>query len=116
MRFLGDESVDDPIIDLLRKNGYGIDYIKEISSGIDDEAVLELAHTNDSILITMDKDFGELVYRKKQAHRGIVLLRLDGFTPKERADLVLIVFKKHLLELLDSFTVIQANFTRIRPM
>ena len=116
MRFLGDESVDDPIIDLLRKNGYEIDYIKEISPGIDEEALLELAHTNDSILITMDKDFGELVYRKKQAHRGIVLLRLDGFTPKERAALVLVVFDKHLLELSNSFTVIQTNFTRIRPM
>jgi hypothetical protein len=40
MRFLADESVDDPIVERLRSNGYGVDYIKELSPGIDDEAVL----------------------------------------------------------------------------
>ena len=67
MKFLADESVDDPVVVLLRENTYDVDYIKELCPGANDEVVLKLALGSNSILITMDKDFGELVYRKKTA-------------------------------------------------
>ena len=116
MKFLADESVDDPVVFLLRANKYDIEYIKELCPGANDEVVLKLGLDSNSILITMDKDFGELVYRRKQQHTGVVLLRLEGHTPIQRANIVLSVFEKHSYELVNAFTVIQPNFSRIRPM
>ena len=113
---MADESIDDPLVHLLRVNKYDIDYIKEICPGANDEVVLKLALDHNSILITIDKDFGELVYRRKQQHAGIILLRLEGHTPIQRANIVFSVFDKHLIEFPNAFTVIQPNLSKIRPM
>jgi predicted nuclease of predicted toxin-antitoxin system len=78
--------------------------------------VLTLALDTSRILITTDKDFGELVYRREQKHKGVILLRLDGYTPEQRAIILLKVLDKHIDELLHAFTVVQDHFTRIRPM
>ena len=63
MKFLADENIDLPIAQLLRKNGFLVDYVLEIDPGINDEEVLNLANKESSIILTADKDFGELVYR-----------------------------------------------------
>ena len=66
--------------------------------GSADEEVLSISLKESSILITEDKDFGELVYRLKKAHIGIILIRLSGLDP----------------EMKNSFSVISYNQTRIR--
>ena len=66
------------------------------------------------ILLTQDKDFGELVYRLKKAHHGIILIRLAGYHPLDKAEIVVKILSKHKIELLNAFTVIQANAVRIR--
>ncbi|MCG2791691.1 MAG: DUF5615 family PIN-like protein [Actinomycetia bacterium] len=63
MKFIVDECVDWQIIDYLRKIGYEILYVPEIEPGISDEKVLDIANKESAILITADKDFGELVFR-----------------------------------------------------
>jgi predicted nuclease of predicted toxin-antitoxin system len=44
--------------------------------GIDDDEILRIALENERILITMDKDFGEKIFREKRAHYGVILLQL----------------------------------------
>jgi predicted nuclease of predicted toxin-antitoxin system len=44
--------------------------------GIDDDEILRIALENERILTTMDKDFGEKIFREKRAHYGVILLRL----------------------------------------
>ena len=114
MKFLADEGVDKPIVTMLRSAGFDIDYILELIPGADDETVLELAHSQQRILITQDKDFGELVFRLHQPHHGIVLIRLEGYTPLFKAEIVTQFIKEHEAEMLDRFTVIQPNAIRIR--
>jgi predicted nuclease of predicted toxin-antitoxin system len=53
-------------VDALRQAGYEVDYIAEIAPGADDSDVLARANRQESVLITGDKDFGELVYRGGQ--------------------------------------------------
>jgi len=60
-------------------------------------------------LITCDKDFGELVYRLKQIHSGIILVRLSGMKPKEKARIVVEAIREHEAELKDAFTVINSR-------
>ncbi|HEY7213015.1 MAG TPA: DUF5615 family PIN-like protein [Thermoanaerobaculia bacterium] len=71
MRFLADESVDRQIVAQLRKQGHEVLYVAELDPGIDDVFILEQAVQLGSLLITADKDFGELVYRQKRARRGV---------------------------------------------
>ena len=61
MKFLADESVDYPVVKFLRDNTNSVDYITELSPGITDDQVLDIAEQNSAILITADKDFGDLI-------------------------------------------------------
>ncbi len=56
--------------------------VYEQSRGADDDSILQRAYAENRILITNDKDFGELIYRGKKLHRGVILPRLED----ERAD------------------------------
>jgi predicted nuclease of predicted toxin-antitoxin system len=67
MKLLADEGVDKPIVDLLRSSGFDVHYILETYQGAEDETVLQIAHEETRILITQDKDFGELVYRLQKS-------------------------------------------------
>lgn len=60
MRLLADEGVDAAIVALLREDGHDVVYVAELFPGITDEAVLELANGDERVLVTADKDFGDL--------------------------------------------------------
>ena len=114
MNFIADEGVDKPIVDTLRKAGFNVLYILETNQGADDELVLSIANKEKRILLTQDKDFGELVFRLKNAHYGVVLIRLNGYLATEKASLVLTLLSKYKKEVVKCFTVIQPNAIRIR--
>jgi predicted nuclease of predicted toxin-antitoxin system len=67
----------------------------EWAPGIDDEAVLAKSRETDAMLITADKDFGDLVFRQGLIHSGILLLRLHGLEMESKAKLVSHVLAKH---------------------
>ena len=68
-------------MEAVRSLGYNVFSIAESAPGITDEDVLNRARSGQSVLLTADKDFGELVYRQQRLHTGIVLLRLTGLAP-----------------------------------
>lgn len=55
---------------------------------MDDETILKLAEKEGRILITNDKDFGELIFRQKRVSAGIVLIRMKEATGKQKAELI----------------------------
>jgi len=114
MNFIADEGVDKPIVDALRNAGFNVTYILETNPGADDDFILTLSYDQKRILITQDKDFGELVYRLKQAHYGVILIRLQGYAPGLKATVTTSLLLKHASELAGAFTVIQPNAIRIR--
>ncbi len=63
MNILVDESVGQQIVARLRDDGHDVLYIAEMAPGVDDEEVLGAANEHDALLLTADKDFGELVFR-----------------------------------------------------
>jgi predicted nuclease of predicted toxin-antitoxin system len=65
--------------------------------------------------LTEDKDFGELAIRHRSKTTGVLLVRLKGFTPPERAEVIASVLKKYGENLLGSFTVIKPRLVRVRP-
>ncbi len=74
---VADESVDFRIVSQLREVGFLVHSISEGQSSIKDEQVLAIAVDRDALLITEDKDFGELVFRFQLKHRGILLIRIE---------------------------------------
>ena len=73
MKFLVDESVDRQVVDRLRMDGYEVWYVTEMDPGIPDDFVLNRANQELAILVTADKDFGELVFRQKRISKGVFL-------------------------------------------
>jgi predicted nuclease of predicted toxin-antitoxin system len=114
MRLIADEGLDKPIVHVLRNADFDVLYILETNQGADDDLILATANSQQRILLTQDKDFGELVFRLQRAHYGVILIRLEGFAPALKAQIVLDAMKTHKEELINSFTVIQPNAIRIR--
>jgi len=114
MNLLADESVDGPIVESLRRAGHRVWYVAEMEPGTPDDMVLDLANREGSLLLTADKDFGELVYRQHRLMPGVVLVRLAGLSPTEKAGVVASVVDEHAAELPQAFTVITRNAVRIR--
>jgi predicted nuclease of predicted toxin-antitoxin system len=115
MKFVADENIDLPLIARLRKDGHNVYAVIEMSAGISDDEVLKQANEQGVVLLTADKDFGELVYRDRRYTCGIVLIRLSGLTTIEKVEIVANVVTKHGNELENAFTVISPRNLRIRP-
>ena len=114
IHFVADESVDASIFAAMRQEGFFVYSIQENQAGIIDEAVLEIANERKAILLTEDKDFGELVYRLKLPHYGVFLMRLIGLTTEEKAEAALKTVQLYLQELPNNFTVLKDGKVRIR--
>jgi predicted nuclease of predicted toxin-antitoxin system len=114
MKIVADESVDFGIILALRNIGITVISILEVHSGIMDEQVLSIAIENDSLLITEDKDFGELTYRQKYVHKGILLTRVNDLPRMERIEFVVKIIEEYYFELLDNFAVLDKKGLRIK--
>ncbi len=113
MNFLADENIDKQIADCLRLMGHNVEYVAEKDAGISDDEVLEMANEKTALLLTADKDFGELVFRQRRV-TSVVLIRLAGLSPTRKAEIVVSAIKKHGTELKDSFSVITPGSIRIR--
>jgi predicted nuclease of predicted toxin-antitoxin system len=114
MHLVADESVDFGIITSLREKGINVLSILEDNSGIKDVEVLEIAAKNKSLLITEDKDFGELTYRLRLEHYGILLLRLSDMPRKRRIELVVETIELHFDRFLNNFSVLTKMGLRIK--
>ena len=114
MNFLADEGVDKQIVSKLREEGHVVNYVAEMDPGISDDVVLSRANRENTVLLTADKDFGELVFRLRRSSSGIVLIRLSGLSPQKKGEIVLNTISKHSQELLGAFSVITHTGIRIR--
>lgn len=114
MKIVADEGVDRPIVDRLRQEGHQVVYIAEDSPSITDDDVLRIASAQNAVLLTSDKDFGELVFRLNRTSHGVVLSRFEGLPADTKATLIANVFREHGHELLFAFTVITPKSIRIR--
>jgi predicted nuclease of predicted toxin-antitoxin system len=113
-QFVADENVDKPIVDYLRSAGYSVDYVLEHSSGISDQQVLDQINQTPAILITADKDFGELIYRLNYTTHGVILLRLEGLSLDKKSEILAAALKEHINDFPKNFTVISPSMIRIR--
>ncbi len=114
MTLFVDESVDRQIVDWLRRDGHSALYVAEMERGVSDEAVIRAADEEKAVLLTADKDFGELMFRQSRLSQGCILVRLAGLSPEIKAKIVASVIREHGDESPQAFTVISPHALRIR--
>ncbi len=79
MRFLADENFSYDAVQALRDDGHDVAWVRTDAPGISDRQVLARAMANHRILLTFDKDFGELAFQAGlPAACGIILFRISG--------------------------------------
>ena len=112
---VADECVEYEIVELLRQEGIPVLSIMESYSGIKDATVLKIAVDQSALLLTEDKDFGELVFRLQLPHHGILLVRFsNGFDPDIKAQSVLKTITEKFEEIDNRFSVLDEHRLRIR--
>jgi predicted nuclease of predicted toxin-antitoxin system len=114
MLLVADEGVDRGIVERFRLDGHEVLYVADMAPGIPDTAVLQETGQQDGVLVTADKDFGELVFRQGRAASGVVLLRLAGLSARTKADVCSEAFRTYAAEIRGAFTVISPGAVRIR--
>jgi predicted nuclease of predicted toxin-antitoxin system len=116
MRFLADECCDAATVDILRSKGHDILYVFETMRGATDDEILRRAYLENRILLTEDKDFGELVYRLQHPAYGIILLRFNPVEQHHKHTRLLQVLREYADQLVKHFIVIEVDKIRIRSI
>ena len=106
MKFIADENLGVKVPKYLKSLGFDIIWIQKISPGKPDAQILEIANKENRILITLDKDFGELVFKEKLATAGVIFLRLKDESVENK--------KKILIKLLNSKKDFYGKFTVVK--
>ncbi|CAE6748877.1 MAG: DUF5615 family PIN-like protein [Nitrospira sp.] len=114
MNFVIDEGIDSAVIAQLRHNKHSVWAVAEMVPGLTDERILQIAQEREAILVTADKDFGELVFRQGHASHGVLLLRLHGLAAATKATLVGQVVDAHADKIPKSFVVVTQDLVQIR--
>jgi len=116
VRFLADECCDTVVVNALRADGHDVLYAMESMRGVIDEELLTRAFAEERILLTEDKDFGELVYRLHRPARGVVLLRFDVSDRVFKIPRLRLLLEKDAERLSGSFVVLEVDKIRFRPL
>lgn len=117
MRFLADENFPLDSVRRLRAEGHDVLAVAESLPGRRDEAVLSLAAREGRILLTFDRDYGELIYRRElPAPLGVVYLRFVPQGSEQPAEIVLGLEEIADLRLAGRYTVVDPPKVRQRPL
>ncbi len=116
MKVLFNENIPYASVIAMREAGYDVASISEDQPGIPDEAVLDRTRSENRIIVTFDRDYGELIYRRGlPVPEGVIYLRFIPSTTLEPAE-----YLKQLLasgiELQNKFTTVTREQIRQRPL
>lgn len=116
MRWLADECVDARIAAFLRSHGHDVIHVANFAPSVRDTEILQLASSEGRIVLTEDKDFGDLVVRHGISVPGVVLLRVDPDDLSLKCAQLLSTIEEIGETLLGRHVVIEAKRFRSRPL
>ena len=112
MRFLVDECTGSKVAQWLRGNHHEVFSVFDEARGMTDDEVLTKAFDENRILITNDKDFGEMIFRTRRNHRGVIFLRLDDERAANKIEVLSKLLENYAGKLPEEFVVVTE--TRVR--
>ena len=116
MRWLADECIDAGLVTRLRGAGHNVIYMAETAAGATDTEVIRRARDEARLLLTEDKDFGELVFRSHEAVSGLVLMRINPARHFSKWTRLKAAIKQFGERLIGRYLVIEEARSRSRPL
>jgi predicted nuclease of predicted toxin-antitoxin system len=114
LKFVLDVGVGNKVWQYLTENGYDATLITTINPSMSDVDILFIAETEARMVITMDKDFGDLVYHSGKAHKGVLLLRLEDASGEEKAETMQFIMDNFKDQIEGKFCVFKNGRLRIK--
>ena len=115
MEFLANENFPKPSIQLLVNKGYKVFSVSEMLSGISDLEVISFASKRNQIILTFDKDYGEIIFRTKiEQPISVIFFRFKGKGPEEAGIVLIDLIENKKMKFENSFTVIEKDSIRQR--
>jgi predicted nuclease of predicted toxin-antitoxin system len=117
MRFLADEDFPLASARLLRRSGHDVVAVPEDEPGTSDSEILARAVREERVVLTFDRDYGELIFRWKQpAPPAVIYLRYHPASPEEPAEQLVRLFERRDLIWIGRFTVVYRDRIRQRNL
>lgn len=113
MRLLADESCDFAVVRALRAADHDVVAVVEIQPRADDLSIIELARRDGRIVLTEDKDFGQLVYAGLRSTGGVILIRAGTRARTSVAESVVSLLKERAEQVAGAFVVVRPGRIRI---
>jgi len=114
LKFLLDVGVGQKVFEFLQAEGFDATSIIALDATMPDNDILAIANREKRMVVTIDKDFGELVYRNNLAHFGVLLLRLEDATGEEKVAVVSQILKDFASQIPGKFCVYKSGRLRLR--
>ena len=114
MRFIVDECAGAKLARWLEEAGHDVFSVYDQARGLSDVDVLTMAESEQRIVITTDKDFGEMIYRDGYSHCGVVLIRLADQRAMRKIGVMKRLLDQYGDELPGRFVVVTEGSVRIR--
>jgi predicted nuclease of predicted toxin-antitoxin system len=115
-KFLANENVPLQVVEAIRAEGHDLAWVSEVMPGADDPTVLGRSIAEGRVLLTFDKDFGELAFRfGKKSSGGVILLRPQLKSPDYLARFVVNVLAQPI-DWENHFSVAQEGQVRVVPL
>ena len=106
MRFLVDECTGPAVAGWLQSLGHEVYSVFDLSPGSPDRQILAKAYSENWILITNGRDFGELIFRERRPHHGVIFLRLGDERPASKIKVLQNLLTNHSERLPEHFVTV----------
>lgn len=115
MKLLANENFPSKSIQYLKDRGFDIRSIGTDSPSVKDNEVMGMAMNEDRLILTFDRDYGELIFKHNyKPTRGVIYLRLDKYRPEEFGKMIEELLAKNQYDFDNALTVISGNGIRQR--
>lgn len=113
LKFLIDLGVGKKVEEWLKINRYDVKTVRNIDPKATDTEILKIAQSESRMVITMDKDFGELVFKSGKTHADVLILRLEDANGAKKVEIIKGILHEHQDKIQKRFCVFQNNRLRI---
>lgn len=113
MKFIVDECTGSTVASFLVQNGFEVISIFDDFRGASDDFILAKCFYECYVLITSDKDFGEMVFRQNRKHHGIILIRCEPNIFKKRIEILKKLLENFTQDIENNFIVVTNTKVRI---
>jgi predicted nuclease of predicted toxin-antitoxin system len=114
-KLLADENIPSKTVKALKQRGIDIVSVADSSPGLSDRAVIEQANDENRVIVTFDKDFGELIFRQRIKVKGLILLRFTPRSPDQIAERIEELLTRKIT-IKNRVIVVRADRIRVTPL